>query len=232
MKTLIVLTIAAASNLTGVFQTLGPQFEQATGIHPVFSFGATANLAIQIENGAPFDVFAAADTEHVDQLAKRNLLAANSRAIYATGILALWIPPGAHATIERIEDLVKGDVKTIAVAKPELAPYGAAAVETLKNLKLWTRVESKIVYSDNISMARQYGTSGNADAVFTAYSLVMKDGGKVIQVPATTHQPISQALGIVGASRHQAEAKQFVEFLLKGKGRDILKRSGYLVSGQ
>ncbi len=71
MKTLIVLTIAAASNLTGVFQAIGPQFEQATGIHPVFSFGSTAQLALQIENGAPFDVFAAADTEHIDQLEKK-----------------------------------------------------------------------------------------------------------------------------------------------------------------
>lgn len=232
MNALIVLTIAAASNLTGVFQTIGPQFEQATGIHPAFSFGATANLAVQIENGAPFDVFAAADTEHVDQLDKRGLLTPHSRAIYATGILALWIPPGHTAEIGQIEDLVKPGVKIIAVAKPELAPYGAASVETLKNLGLWSRVQAKIVYSDNISMARQYGTSGNADAVFTAYSLVMKDQGKAIRIPEKTHQPISQALGIVAASKHQQEAKQFVDFLLKGKGRDTLAAAGYRVDGQ
>ncbi len=232
MKTLIVLTIAAASNLTGVFQTIGPQFEQATGIHPVFSFGSTAALAQQIQNGAPFDVFAAADTEHVDQLQQKGLLVPNSRAVYATGILALWIPPQSPAGIERIEDLVKANVKTIAVAKPELAPYGAATVETLKNAGLWPQVQNKIVYGDNISMARQYGTSGNADAVFTAYSLVMKDGGKVIQIPEKSHQPIAQALGIVTASKHQAEARKFTDFLLKGKGRDTLAASGYRVGGQ
>jgi molybdate transport system substrate-binding protein len=227
MKTLIVLTIAAASNLTGVFQTLGPQFEKATGIHPVFSFGSTAQLALQIENGAPFDVFAAADTEHVDQLEKKGLLAPHSRAIYATGILALWIPPGSRAKIAKIDDLTDPRVKTIAVARPELAPYGAATVETLKNLGLWTRVEPKIVYADNISMARQYGTSGNADAVFTAFSLVRQDGGKVIQVAESAHQPISQALAIIVASKHQAEAKRFTDFLLKGKGREILSANGY-----
>jgi molybdate transport system substrate-binding protein len=230
MKALIVLTIAAASNLTGVFQTIGPQFERATGIHPVFSFGSTAQLAIQIENGAPFDVFAAADTEHVDRLDKKSLLTPHSRAVYATGILALWIPPGDRTKIERIEDLTDPQVKTIAIAKPELAPYGAAAIETLKNLGLWTPLQPKIVYADNISMAKQYGTSGNADAVFTAYSLVNKDAGKVIQIPEKAHQPIAQALGIIADSKHQKEAKQFTDFLLNGKGRETLAASGYLVA--
>ena len=232
MKALIVLTIAAASNLTGVFQTIGPEFEQATGIHPVFSFGSTATLTQQIENGAPFDVFAAADTEHVDQLERKALLLANSRAVYATGILALWIPPGSRAAIARIEDLAHADVKIVAVAKPELAPYGAATIETLKNLGLLANVQPKIVYADNIGMARQYGTSGNADAVFTAYSLVMKDGGKMIQIPEKAHQPIAQALGILAASKHQAEAKKFTDFLLKGQGRETLAASGYRVGGQ
>ncbi|HWE51763.1 MAG TPA: molybdate ABC transporter substrate-binding protein [Bryobacteraceae bacterium] len=232
MKTLIVLTIAAASNLTGVFQAIGPQFERATGIHPVFSFGSTAQLEQQIEHGAPFDVFAAADTEHVTMLDRKGLLAPGSRAIYATGILALWIPPGGRtrieSSIERIEDLANPAVRTIAVAKPELAPYGAATVETLKNLGLWDRVQPKIVYADNISMARQYGTSGNADAVFTAYSLVLKDAGKIIRIPEKTHRPIDQALGIVAGSKHPSEARQFADFLLKGKGRDVLAASGYL----
>jgi len=232
MKALIVLTIAAASNLTGVFQTIGPQFEQAAGIHAVFSFGSTATLTQQIENGAPFDVFAAADTEHVDQLEKKSLFVANSRAVYATGILALWIPPGSRAAIARIEDLAHADVKTIAVAKPELAPYGEATIETLKSLGLLANVQSKVVYADNIGMARQYGTSGNADAVFTAYSLVMKDGGKIIQIPESDHKPIAQALGVLATSKHQAEARKFTEFLLKGKGRETLAASGYRVGGQ
>ena len=93
-------------------------------------------------------------------------------------------------------------------------------------------MQPKIVYSDNISMARQFGTSGNADAVFTAYSLVMKDGGRVMQVPESRHKPIAQALGIAAASKHQEEAEKFVHFLLRGKGRDILAASGYRVDGQ
>jgi molybdate transport system substrate-binding protein len=223
------VTVAAAANLSEVFQQVGSQFEAATGIHPVFSFGSTAQLAMQIGNGAPFDVFAAADVEHVSQLTKKGLIVAGSQAVYATGILALWIPPGSHVVVQKPEDLVQPGVKVIALAKPELAPYGLAARETLQKLGIWDRVQARVVYADNISMAKQYGSSGNADAVFTAYSLVMKEAGKVIQVGDRLHAPVDQAVGIVAASKNQAAGREFVRFLTVGKGRDILRTSGYRV---
>ena len=221
------VTVAAAANLSEVFQVVGTQFETATGIHPVFSFASTAQLALQIENGAPFDVYAAADVEHVEQLEKKGLLLPRSRAVYATGILALWIPPGSTVKVDGPEGLVQPAVKVIALAKPKLAPYGLAARETLQKLGIWDRVQSRVVYADNINMAKQYGASGNADAVFTAYSLVLKEAGKVIQVDEKLHNPIDQALGIVAASKHPDTAQQFVDFLLRGRGRDILGNSGY-----
>jgi molybdate transport system substrate-binding protein len=221
------VTVGAAANLSDVFREVGSAFEAASGIHPVFSFASTAQLSVQIENGAPFDVFAAADIEHVEQLEKTGLLTAGSRAVYATGILALWIPPHSKAVVNRPEDLAQPGVKVIALAKPELAPYGMAARETLQKLGIWDKVGPKIVYADNISMAKQYGSSGNADAVFTAYSLVLREPGKVIQVSEALHAPIRQAVGIVAASKHQDAARAFVNFLLTGKGRDILRGSGY-----
>src|SRR6202140_1429775 len=118
------ITVAAAANLNDVFQRVGPQFEAQTGIHPVFSFGSTAQLAQQIEHGAPFDVFAAADTKHVEELDQKGLVLNGSRAVYARGVLALWIPTPSKTRVSRIEDLVSNDVRFIAVAKPELAPYG------------------------------------------------------------------------------------------------------------
>ena len=223
------VSVAAAANLSDVFQQVGPAFESATGIHPVFSFGSTAQLATQIENGAPFDVFAAADVDHVSQLSKKGMIVAGSQAVYATGILALWIPPGSGGTIIRPEDLVQPGVKVIALAKPELAPYGLAAQDTLQKLGIWDRVQARVVYADNISMAKQYGSSGNADAVFTAYSLVQTAQGKVIQVDDKLHAPIDQAMGIVAASKNQAAGRDFANFLLTGKGRDILRNSGYRV---
>lgn len=223
------VTVAAAANLIQVFQKLGPQFESETGIHPVFSFASTAQLTRQIENSAPFDVMAAADAEHVDELDRKGLLMPGSRAVYATGVLALWIPPGSQAAVSRIQDLALPEVRIIAVAKPELAPYGQAAVDTLHRLDLWEKVKSKIVYAENISMAKQYGTSKNAEAVFTAYSLVLKEPGKIIQVGESLHDPITQELGIVANSKHPIGAHRFADFLLTGKGRDILSSYGYKV---
>jgi molybdate transport system substrate-binding protein len=223
------VAVAAAANLSTVFQTLGPQFEAETGIHPVFSFASTAQLAAQIDNGAPFDVFAAADTEHVEALEKKSRIVPGSRAVYAIGILALWIPPRSHAAVSKPADVAQPGVKVIALAKPELAPYGLAARETLQKLGIWNQVESRIVYADNINMAKQYGSSGNADAVFTAYSLVLKEGGKVVPVDEKLHSPIEQALGIVAASKNQNAAKAFTKWLLTGHGRDGLRASGYKV---
>jgi molybdate transport system substrate-binding protein len=221
------LSIAAAANLTTALQAAGPKFEAQTGIHPVFSFASTAQLAQQIENAAPFDVFMAADDTHAGQLEEKHLLVPGTRAVYAIGVLALWLPPGSPAAVTRIEDLLSPTVKTIAIAKPELAPYGAAAVESLKAAGIWDQVQGRVVYAENIAMARQYGSSGNADAAFTAYSLVLHDPGKIIQIDEKLHKPIAQELAILASSKNQAEARKFTAFFLSGGGRDVLRAFGY-----
>lgn len=221
------ITVAAAANLTDVFQQIGHAFEKESGIHPVFSFASTAQLARQIENSAPFDVFAAADSEHVAALEQKGLLTAGSRAVYARGVLALWIPDPSKTPVNRVQDLATREVRVIAIAKPELAPYGQASVDSLRRLGLWDQLQPKIVYAENISMAKQYGTSKNADAVFTAYSLVLHAPGKTLVVDESLHQPIDQELGIVAKSQHQEAARKFVAFLLNGAGKQILASYGY-----
>ena len=222
------VTVAAAANLTEVFQQLGPIFEKQTGIHPVFSFASTAQLARQIENGAPFDVIAAADAQHVEELDRKGLLLTGSRVPYATGVLALWIPPGRTA-VASMHDLISPAIRVIAIAKPELAPYGHAAVEALHRMGIWDQVESKVVYAENIRMAKQYGATGNADAVFTAYSLVVKEAGTVIPVDENLHQPISQELGIMARTQNRDAARKFVAFLLGSEGHAVLSSFGYKV---
>lgn len=221
------VTVAAAANLTDVFGVIGPRFEAATGIHPLFSFASTAQLTQQIENSAPFDVFAAADAAHIDELDRRGLLLAGSRTVYARGVLALWVPPGTKAPINGIEDLRDPKIRFIAIAKPELAPYGQAAVEALQRLGLWKHVQGRIVYGENINVARQYGMSGNADAVFTAYSLVLHEPGKVVRVDSNLYHPIDQELGIMASSKHVEAARAFVDFLIRGAGKEVLLNSGY-----
>ena len=116
----------------------------------------------------------------------------------------------------------------IALAQPDSAPYGAAAVETLRRLGLWEKVQPKLVYAENIGMAKQYAASGNTEAAFTAYSLVIKDGGKALLVDEKMHRPIEQALGIVKGSKNPDAARRYTQFVLSPTGGAILESYGYL----
>jgi len=224
------VVVAAAANLTAVFQTIGPAFERETGIHPVFSFASTAQLARQIEERGPFDVLAAADTDHTGALERKGLTVPGSRAVYATGILALWLPESS--SVQTIGDLSRPQVRVIAAAKPELAPYGQAAVEALQSAGIWEAVKSRMVYAPNVGMVLQYGTSGNADAVFTAMSLARTAGGRALAVDARLHKPLDQELAVTANAANKANAAAFVRFLLTGRGRDLLAESGYRVPGK
>ena len=149
------INVAAASNLTDAFAELGAEFTRRSGVRVVYSFGATAELTKQIENGAPFDVFAAADAEHVDRLDRAGLLAPGTRALYARGRLVLWTPPGARADVERLEDLARPEVERVAVPKPDVAPYGRAAVEALRAAGLWEQIEPKVVYGERVRQVKK-----------------------------------------------------------------------------
>jgi molybdate transport system substrate-binding protein len=221
------IVVAAAANLTDAFGEVGRRFTARTGVRVTYSFGATADLAKQVEGGAPFDVFASADVAHVDELAGKGLLLGESRAVYARGRLVLWLPPGGHAQVSRIEDLAGAGVTRVAVAKPDAAPYGRAAVEAMRALNVWAEVEPKVVYAQSVAQARQFAASGNADAAFLPRSLVKEGEGKALEVDARLHAPIDQAIGVVRASGKQAAAKSFVEFVLSDEGQSILKGFGY-----
>jgi molybdate transport system substrate-binding protein len=223
------LTIAAAANLTDVLGEVGRAFDAKTGIKVIFSYGSTAQLATQIDNGAPFDLFAAADTEHVDVLVAAHKLTGDSRAVYALGQLALWIPEGEPSGVRELKDLAGKQIRFVAIAQPELAPYGQAAVDVLKGAGLWDSVQPKLVYGTSISMAKQFAASGSASAAFTAYSLVLHEKGTVLKIDARLYKPIQQAMGIVAASAHLEEARQFRSFLLGAEGRTILANGGYLL---
>jgi molybdate transport system substrate-binding protein len=221
------LIVAAAANLTDAFAEIGPRFTTKTGIRAVFSFGATADLAKQIENGAPFDVFAAADTEHVEQLESKGLLTPGTRAIYARGRLVIWLPPGSKLKVERIQDITGKDFERIAIPKPDVAPYGQAAVESLRTLGIWNEIEKRIVYAQNVSQAKQYAATGNTEIAFIPLALVKSGEGSYLEVSEDTHRPIDQALGIIKDSTKQVAARQFAEFLLSDQGQELLSQKGY-----
>lgn len=221
------ITVAAAANLTDAFGEIAKRFTARTGVRVTNSFAATADLAKQIENGAPFDVFASADVEHVEGLARKGLLADSPHGVYARGKLVLWLPPNAKASIARVEDLTGEGVSKVAIAKPDVAPYGRAAVETLNALGLWEKVEPKVVYSQTVAQAKQFASSGNADAAFVPRSLVREGEGRTIEVDSKLHAPIDQAVGVIRASKKQDASRRFVEFLMSDEGQTVLKSFGY-----
>jgi molybdate transport system substrate-binding protein len=221
------ITVAAAANLTDSFAEVAKAFTADTGIRVTFSFGGTADLAKQIENGAPFDIFASADVANVDRLDRQGLLTPGTRALYARGRLVLWIPPGSNVQISSLEDIVHADVDRIGIAKPDIAPYGRAAVESLNSLGLWSQVQPKVVYGENVMQVKQYAATGNVEAAFIPLSLVKPNEGRYIEVVDRLHPPIDQAIGVVKASSKQQAARQFVTFILSDKGQAILERYGY-----
>jgi molybdate transport system substrate-binding protein len=221
------LNVAAASNLTDVFAEIGPRFTSKTGVRVVFSFGATAELAKQIENGAPFDVFAAADAEHPEQLEAKGLLTPGSRAIYARGRLVMWLPPGSGLKATRIEDITAKAFDRIAIAKPDVAPYGRATIESLRSLGIWEAIEPRVIYGQNVSQTKQYAATGNAEVAFIPLALVKPGEGNYIEVKDELHRPIDQSLGIVRDSKKQAEARKFVDFLLSAEIQEVFAQKGY-----
>jgi molybdate transport system substrate-binding protein len=221
------LTIAAASNLTDTFEELTPRFTALTGIRVVVSFGATADLAKQIEHGAPFDVFMAADANHVEQLDSKGLLLPGSRKNYARGRLVMWLPASSTLAAQRIEDIRAKEFDRIAIAKPDVAPFGQAAVETLQALGIWDDVQPRVVYSQTVSQAKQYAATGNAEAAFIPLALVKPGEGKYLEVDSHLHRPIDQALGIVKESAKQQAAKRWLDFLMSPGGQQLLVKHGY-----
>lgn len=226
------IVVAAAANLTDAFDELGRRFTARTGVRVTFSFGATADLARQIENGAPFDVYAAADVSHVDELAQKGLLSDGTRAVYARGRLVVWTRAGSGLQLGRVEDLAGGRVSKVAIAKPDVAPYGLAAVESLRALGVWQQVEPKVVYAQSVAQAKQWAATGNADAALVPRSLVREGGGQTLEVDARLHAPIDQAMAVVRASKKQDEARRFVEFVLSEEGQSVLKGFGYDTPGK
>lgn len=221
------ITIAAASNLSDAMAEVVRQFTAKTGIRVVLSFGATGDLSKQIEHGAPFDAFAAADREHIDTLNQKGLLLPESVANYARGVLVLWSPPGAKFKARKLEDVTAREVGRIAVAKPDLAPYGRATVESLRALGIWDQVQSKVVYGENVSQVKQYAATGNVDLAFMPLSLVRPGEGEYVLVPPALHQPIDQSTGVMRESKKQDAARKFVQFILSPEGQAILKKFGY-----
>lgn len=222
--------VAVAANFTAPMQRIAAQFEQDTGNKAVLSFGATGKFYAQIRNGAPFEVFLAADEETPAKLEHEGLGVSGTRFTYAVGKLALWSAKGNYVDA-RGDVLRAGRFAHLAIANPKTAPYGAAAVETLTKLDLYERLKPKLVEGENISQAQQFVSSGNAELGFVALSQVWKDGklssGSAWIVPSNLYSSIRQDAVLLKKGDANPAARALETYLKSDKAKAIIRAYGY-----
>jgi len=221
------LHVAAAADLIPAFEEIGRQFEASNKIKVVYSFGSTGLLTRQIENGAPMDVFAAASVDFIDQLEQKSLTIPDTKAVYARGRITLWIPKGSVLKVEKINDLLGNDIKRIAIANPDHAPYGMAAREALQTAGIWDSVKPKLVYADNIRQTLQFAETGNVDVAIVALSLSKPSDGNWTLIPEELHKPINQGLAVIRGTKNEQAARAFAAFIIGPEGQGILGKYGF-----
>ena len=224
------VSVAVAANFAAPMQKIAQAFEQDTGHKAVLSFGSTGMLYAQIRNGAPYQILLSADADTPNKLEKEGLGVPRSRFTYATGSLVLWSKqPGF------VDD--KGDVlrtakfQRIAMANPKLAPYGAAAMETINKLGLQQHLQARIVQGDNIAQTYQFVATENAQLGFVALSQVFVDG-KMAQgsgwiVPSSAHAPIRQDAVLLTKGRDSAAAAALLQYLRGERAKSLIRSYGY-----
>jgi len=222
--------VAVAANFTAPVQVIAADLEKNTGNKVVASFGATGQFYAQIKNGAPFEVFLAADDTTPAKLETEGLTVPGSRFTYAVGTLALWSAKNGYVDAQG-DVLKRGEFKHLAVANPKTAPYGLAATQALDKLGLTQAVASKIVEGQNISQTQQFVATGNAELGFVALSQIYKNGkitgGSAWIVPASLHEPIRQDAVILNKGKDNPAAKAFVDYLKGPKAAEVIKSFGY-----
>jgi len=229
------LIVAAAADLSTALQEIAAAYEKKTGVRVKLSFAASGALTEQIRNGAPFDLFFSADMDYPRQLIATGQADGASLYQYAVGKLVLWVPADSPLDVEHkgAQVLLDPSVRKIAVANPQHAPYGRAAIAALKHYGLYDRIVGSLVLGENVSQAAQFVESGNAQAGFVALSHAlapaMQGKGKYWEVPAESYPPLSQGVVVVTRSLHKKQAAAFVEYVRTKEASEILKRYGFAV---
>jgi molybdate transport system substrate-binding protein len=227
------ITVAAAADLNNALQELAQRFTARSGTQVKLSFGSSGNLYSQIQNGAPFDLFFSADSEYAKKLGEAGRLDAASLATYAVGHLVLWVPKGAALDPQKLkmELLTKAEVRRIAIANPQHAPYGRAAMAALEHFGLTEKVARKLVMGENVSQATQFVQSGNAQAGLIALSLAMspamKGAGMYWELPADSYPEMKQVAGVVSGAKRKQAAQAFLNYVTSPEGRAILQQYGF-----
>ncbi|MDQ0216060.1 molybdate transport system substrate-binding protein [Oikeobacillus pervagus] len=224
------LTVSAAASLTDAMAEIEKAFlKEYSSIDLTFSFGGSGNLAKQIEQGAPVDVFLSADSKWTDTLAKKDLVLKDTITSFTGNKLVLISPKDSEPNITSFQELKSNDWKQLSIGEPESVPAGQYSKDTLESINLWNHVKDKIIFAKDVRQVLTYVESGNADlGIVYSSDALMSDKVQVLaEAEEKWHDPIVYPAAVVKASKHQDEAKQFVEFLSSEKAQSILKKYGF-----
>jgi molybdate transport system substrate-binding protein len=231
------LRIAAAADLVPVLPPILAQFQQSTGIHVEATYQASAMLTTQIQNGAPFDLFLSADLSYPKRLIDAGMADAAGTAdsstpiVYARGTLVLWTRKDSHLT-PSLDLLRSPDLKRLAIANPDRAPYGRAAVAALTSLKLYDTLRPKLITAENISQAAQFVDSGNVDAGLISLTSAMTPrlaaSGTYFIIPRNFYPPIEQGAVIVSKTTERSAVHKLLDYLLSAPVQGQLVQSGLM----
>jgi molybdate transport system substrate-binding protein len=226
------IRVAAAADLQFVLDDLTTQYAKQSGQKIDVSYGSSGNFFAQIQNGAPFDIFFSADIDYPRKLEAAGRTAPETLYEYAVGRIVIWMPHDARVGLAGLDwkALVQPSVEKIAIANPEHAPYGRAAVAALRNAGIYEQVRGKLVYGENIAQAAQFVASGNAQAGIIALSLAVSPGmrdGQRWEIPANMYPRVEQAAVILKSARDKEGPRAFLSFVKSPAGRKILESYGF-----
>lgn len=226
------LTVAAAADLQFAFTDIAALFEAQTGCRVTLVFGSTGQLTQQIENGAPYDLLAAADTAYIQRLAEQDLVLDESIALYARGHLVLAVNRQSGLAVDDLADLLEAQIGRIAIADPAHAPYGAAAQQALESVGIWAAVQDKLVLGETVRQALQYVQTGDAPVGIVALSVANVPEITWTLLDETLHQPLDQSLAVVAGSPNAGLAAQFAQFINSETARLIMRQYGFILPGE
>jgi molybdate transport system substrate-binding protein len=228
------ITVAAAADLQFAMQEIASRFQKETGKSVHLVFGSSGSFFQELQNGAPFDMFFSADLDYAKKLEAAGLTEPGTYYQYASGKIVIWIPSDSKLDLQSgLQVLLDPSIKKIAIANPQHAPYGKAAVAALERGKLYDKVQQKFVFGENISQTASFVMSGSADVGIVALSLAlspnMKDKGRYAEIPSGEYPPIEQACVVLGSSKNKETAVQFLAFIKTPAMADVLRAYGFNV---
>jgi molybdate transport system substrate-binding protein len=229
------ITVSAAISLKNAFEEIGKTFTQKhPGTKVVFNFGASGDLARQIEAGAPVDIFASAAQKDMDDIGKKGLIAANSRKDFAKNAVVLVRPANSTIPLQTLTDLQKKEIGKIAIGNPKTVPAGRYAEEALRHHNLWDAIKDKLIFAENVRQVLDYVARNEVDAGLI-YSTDAMAGSKQVRVvmgfPEGSHQPVIYPIGVIKGTKEASLSKAFVDFVISEEGQRVLSRYGFITGG-